>query len=90
MPLYDYLCEGCGSVQEHVHAMNADAPSCPECGGRLERLISAPRVVRVTPTRAGQPFYSEEEIEASYGEDWRGSSKDKGREGGERKKMYFD
>jgi putative FmdB family regulatory protein len=43
MPLYEYRCTSCG---EHLEALqHLDEPKlveCPKCGGKLERLISAP------------------------------------------------
>ena len=40
MPTYDYECSACGHGFEAFHSMTAEPLSeCPECGGRLERLI---------------------------------------------------
>jgi putative FmdB family regulatory protein len=43
MPTYEYRCEQCGKVFE-VRQKFADAPleTHPECGGKVERLLSAP------------------------------------------------
>ena len=43
MPLYEYACEKCGKVFELMQKM-ADEPlkTHPECGGKVERLVSAP------------------------------------------------
>ena len=43
MPLYEYKCEGCGEVFE-IQQKFADEPLTvhDKCGGRVERLISAP------------------------------------------------
>jgi len=40
MPTYDYQCDDCGHRFEHFQQMS-DAPlkTCPECGGKLTRLI---------------------------------------------------
>jgi len=40
MPTYDYECTECGYSFEYFQAMS-DAPldKCPECGGRVRRLI---------------------------------------------------
>ena len=45
MPLYEYLCKKCGHRLEKIHKFS-DKPlkKCPECGGPLEKLISAPSV----------------------------------------------
>ena len=47
MPIYDYRCEACKTVTEHVLlGFSADAPStCPECGsGPLVRAYAGARV----------------------------------------------
>lgn len=43
MPLYEYQCTACGQRIEVVQRFSA-APlqECPQCGGRLNKLISAP------------------------------------------------
>lgn len=40
MPTYDYRCEACGHVFEEFQMMS-DEPltECPQCGGRVKRLI---------------------------------------------------
>jgi len=45
MPLYEYLCKKCGHRLEKIQ-MFSDKPlkKCPECGGPLEKLISASAV----------------------------------------------
>jgi putative FmdB family regulatory protein len=43
MPLYEYRCQSCGRQIEALQKV--DAPpltTCKECGGELQRLISAP------------------------------------------------
>ncbi|MEJ2314455.1 MAG: zinc ribbon domain-containing protein [Nitrospirota bacterium] len=41
MPIYEYKCTGCGSQHEFMQKFS-DPPKeeCPDCGGRLEKLIS--------------------------------------------------
>ncbi|MET0384749.1 MAG: zinc ribbon domain-containing protein [Polyangiales bacterium] len=41
MPLYDYRCPKCQSVSELLVSHTA-SPTCPQCGDKLERLLSAP------------------------------------------------
>ena len=45
MPLYEYQCEKCGhrfeKIQKYSDRM---VKKCPECGGRVEQMISAPAV----------------------------------------------
>lgn len=45
MPLYEYGCDGCGETIE-VLQRYSDPPleTCKTCGGRLEKLISAPSI----------------------------------------------
>ena len=41
MPVYEYLCGNCAEVIEHQQKIT-DAPlkACPECGNKVEKLIS--------------------------------------------------
>ncbi|MBP7865517.1 MAG: zinc ribbon domain-containing protein [Acidobacteria bacterium] len=42
MPIYEYRCNVCGNF-EQIQKMSDDPLSvCPGCGGRVERLLSAP------------------------------------------------
>jgi putative FmdB family regulatory protein len=45
MPLYEYQCKKCGHRFERLQQFS-DAPvkKCPDCGGKVEQLISAPTV----------------------------------------------
>jgi putative FmdB family regulatory protein len=45
MPLYEYLCKKCGHRFEKILKFS-DKPikKCPECGGVVEQVISAPAV----------------------------------------------
>ena len=45
MPLYQYVCQACGSQREVRHGIN-ESPSaeCPACGGALERVFTAPQL----------------------------------------------
>jgi len=42
MPIYEYLCEGCGKVNEKLQKVNdPPPPRCDECGSRkLAKLVS--------------------------------------------------
>lgn len=45
MPIYEYECRKCGHRFEMIK--RADAPrrrKCPECGGRVDRLVHAPAI----------------------------------------------
>lgn len=40
MPTYDYECQRCGHTFEHFQSFSeADLKRCPECRGKLKRLI---------------------------------------------------
>ena len=42
MPLFDYLCEDCGKVSEHLINASSDRSQCPFCGSlKLKKLMSA-------------------------------------------------
>jgi putative FmdB family regulatory protein len=45
MPLYEYQCKKCGHRFEKIQKFS-DKPvkKCPECGGSVEKTISAPAV----------------------------------------------
>lgn len=45
MPLYEYQCKKCGHRFEKIQKFS-DKPQkkCPECGGPVEQMISAPAV----------------------------------------------
>src|SRR5438445_4081098 len=45
MPLYEYLCNKCGHRFERIQLFSAQpVKKCPECGGKVEQIISAPAV----------------------------------------------
>jgi len=45
MPLYEYQCKKCGHRFERIQKFSDKLlKKCPECGGALEQLISAPAV----------------------------------------------
>jgi putative FmdB family regulatory protein len=45
MPLYEYLCKKCGHRFEEIRKFSDKQPKkCPECGGMIEQVISAPAV----------------------------------------------
>lgn len=54
MPTYDYKCLNCNSSFEVFQKIN-DEPikSCPECGGKVKKLIGA----GLTPVFKGSGFY---------------------------------
>jgi putative FmdB family regulatory protein len=45
MPLYEYECHACGNVLEALQSIREpDHGPCPNCGERLVRVVSAPRL----------------------------------------------
>src|SRR5258708_12114751 len=45
MPNYEYLCKKCGHRFEKIQKFSdAMLKKCPECGGKIEQVISAPAV----------------------------------------------
>jgi len=45
MPLYEYQCRKCGHRFERIQRFSDPlVKKCPECGGGVERLLSAPAV----------------------------------------------
>ena len=45
MPIYEFECKKCGAHTEVFQKMNDKQPTkCPKCGGRLERMVSAPSI----------------------------------------------
>ena len=45
MPLYEYCCTKCGKKIERIQKFSDDPlTSCEECGGKLEKLMSAPAI----------------------------------------------
>ena len=45
MPLYEYLCKKCGHWFEKIRKFSdKQLRKCPECGGVIEQVVSAPAV----------------------------------------------
>src|SRR5580693_7454506 len=45
MPLYEYECIACKRHTEKIQKFSdAEITECPHCGGKLERVISAPAI----------------------------------------------
>ena len=45
MPLYEYQCKVCHKISEVIQKFSdPDLSECKECGGTLERLLSAPSI----------------------------------------------
>ncbi|HEX8712376.1 MAG TPA: zinc ribbon domain-containing protein [Terracidiphilus sp.] len=58
MPAYEYQCQSCANRFERRQKMSdAEIESCPQCGGRVKRLISggAGVISKGAATRAAAP-----------------------------------
>jgi putative FmdB family regulatory protein len=45
MPVYDYVCSGCGHRFEVLHGLNEAGPQqCPLCEGRVNRAFVPPTI----------------------------------------------
>jgi len=45
MPLYEYECKKCGHRFERIQKFSDPmVKKCPECGGKVEQMVSAPAV----------------------------------------------
>ena len=45
MPLYEYQCQKCGHRFEKIQKFSDPIlKKCPECGGKIEQMISAPAI----------------------------------------------
>ncbi len=45
MPLYEYECTQCKKHTEKIQKFSdAEITECPHCGGKLERVVSAPAI----------------------------------------------
>ena len=45
MPLYEYRCSDCGNSLEVIQKFSEEPlQTCPECGGQMEKLLSAPAI----------------------------------------------
>jgi putative FmdB family regulatory protein len=56
MPLYEYQCRGCGTVNEYLVGVGSDAPAleCESCGStKLEKMMSIVSVSRGSAPEMG-------------------------------------
>lgn len=45
MPLFEYQCRKCGQRTERIEKFDGPMlPKCPKCGGKVDRLVSAPAI----------------------------------------------
>ena len=77
MPIYEFECRKCKAHTEVFQKMNDKQPTkCSKCGGRLERLISAPAIqfkgsgfYLTDYGRSGQKALEKKQSEATSSED---------------------
>jgi len=86
MPLYEMKCLGCGEETQHIVKLNDDNPPCPKCLGEMEKLISAPRLLKMSVETGA--IYDMRQVKDSHGERWR-ETKGSDKPGGAGQKMYF-
>lgn len=53
MPLYEYACKNCGTIEVRQSINDEPLKKCPTCTAKVERLIS----VTGTPQFKGTGFY---------------------------------
>jgi putative FmdB family regulatory protein len=69
VPLYEFQCKKCGHRFERIQKFSdPDPKSCPECGGKIERMLHAPAV-----QFKGSGWYA-----TDYASKGKSSSKDEG------------
>jgi putative FmdB family regulatory protein len=45
VPLYEFQCKKCGHRFERIQKFSdPDPKKCPECGGKIERMLHAPAI----------------------------------------------
>jgi putative FmdB family regulatory protein len=84
MPLYEYECKKCHHRFERIQSFAArHTKKCPECGGPVEQMISAPAVqfkgsgwyVTDYPKKSGAPASSDSGSKAESKSDSKSESK---------------
>ncbi len=41
MPIYEFVCESCGRLEEHLQRLSDPPPAaCPECQGKMAKIMS--------------------------------------------------
>ena len=45
MPTYLYECKNCGRFEEFQNIKDEPLEECPECGGKVKRIIGAPGII---------------------------------------------
>ena len=75
MPLYDYKCQKCGHRFEKIQLFSdPEIKKCPECGGKVEKQLTAPAV-----HFKGSGFYGTDYKKSSGGGDSKSGSSGDGK-----------
>ena len=54
VPVYDFVCEGCGPFEQRRSFAEAGNPmACPSCGGEARRVYSMPNTKRMPTALSG-------------------------------------
>lgn len=85
MPIYEYECLQCSKRTEWLQRMS-DAPlaACPQCGGAVRRLISAP-AFQFKGSGFYKTDYVDKKVDKPGSGDSQGKSESKSESGGESK-----
>lgn len=90
--MYQYACDACGALTEtqRPYAERERSQTCGGCGQAAAYQICAPHVQmhdrRVHPNK--RAIFSEKEVEAEYGKEWRKEGTTR-KEGGAGRRTYF-
>jgi putative FmdB family regulatory protein len=77
VPIYEYECRGCARTIEALQGVNEpETRTCGNCGGELERIVSAPRLntrnfsgpaeARLSRTSFSEEIAREKVLQRSY------------------------
>lgn len=62
MPTYEYHCIRCGVCTYKQSILDKPIDACPQCGLKVQRLISGGRFVTVKGEKIESPYYEEDQI----------------------------
>jgi putative FmdB family regulatory protein len=87
----DFECRGCGAYFEIMLRRDEEVRPCPDCGSELQVVITKPKDWEMKVTKSdSRIIWSEKQIEASHGKNWRETSKRPLREGGCGGRQFYD
>lgn len=53
MPMYEYKCPKCGTLETKVvNIENSNRQLCSNCGTYLQKLVSAPKTIKINGVKA--------------------------------------